>query len=131
LRSSAEFPEKTLHAHLEREAEPVVKTFVTSLPGPADSSDATPDQALFLLNGAPLNGWLAPRAGNLTDRLLGLDNAGHVEEELYLSVLSRFPREEERQRVARYLATFEGEKTEALSDLVWALVTSVEFRFQR
>ncbi len=131
LHSSAESREKTLHARIEREAQPVVKTFVTSLPGEADGADATPEQALFLLNGAPLKGWLAPRAGNLIARLLGLDNAGHVAEELYLSVLSRLPREEERQRVARYLIAFEGEKTEALSDLVWALVTSVEFRFQR
>jgi hypothetical protein len=51
-------------------------------------------------------------------------------EELYLSTLTRMPTAEETTEVASVLAAQPADKQNAaLTDLVWALITSVEFRF--
>src|SRR5207245_6245680 len=62
---------------------PFINTF-GSQPGlPEDQGfDATLDQTLFLRNGGMIRSWLAPRAGNLTDRLSRLSDARAVAEEL-------------------------------------------------
>jgi Protein of unknown function (DUF1553)/Protein of unknown function (DUF1549) len=90
---------------------------------------ATSDQALFLANGALVRGWLAPRPGNLTDRLTKLADPVAVAEELYLSVLTRRPGDEETKDVADHLQGRDKDRTAALQELVWALVASAEFRF--
>jgi hypothetical protein len=74
-------------------------------------------------------GWLAPRAGNLTDRLAQLNEAGAVAEELYLSVLTRLPDDDERKEVADYLKGRTADRAAALQELTWALLASAEFRF--
>jgi hypothetical protein len=111
-----------------------VSAFVAAVGGPAgEPADARAEmglgQALFLRNGAPLNAWLAPRPGNLTDRLARLPDARAVAEELYLSILTRPPADEERKEVADYLAGRPADRPEALRELAWALLTSSEFRF--
>jgi hypothetical protein len=110
---------------------PFVNLFA-SLPGePAIGQDfeATLDQTLFLNNGALVRSWIAPRAGNLADRLAQLKEAGPLAEELYVSVLTRLPSAEERQEVEGYLARRTTDRPAAVQELIWALVTSVEFRF--
>jgi Protein of unknown function (DUF1549)/Protein of unknown function (DUF1553) len=91
--------------------------------------EATLDQTLFLINGPTLRGWLTPRPGNLIDRLNSQKESSLVAEELYLSVLSRMPNDEERKEVADYLARRGAARVPALQDLAWALLTSAEFRF--
>jgi hypothetical protein len=86
-------------------------------------------QTFFLSNGATLRDWLTPRPGSLIDRANTQKDSGLVAEELYLSVLSRLPTEEERKEVADYLVRRSAERTAALQDLAWALITSAEFRF--
>jgi hypothetical protein len=93
------------------------------------SFQATLDQALFLENGDLVRSWLTPRPGNLTDRLLKLQDAQTVTEELYLSVLTRRPSEEERKEVAGYLKARSQDRLAALQELAWALLASAEFRF--
>ena len=100
--------------------------------GPAgrpDGYDATVDQALFLANGPVVRGWLSPRPGNLTDRLLKRPSADAVAEELYLSVLTRPPDADERREVAEVLARHAADRPAALQELAWALLASAEFRF--
>src|SRR5262249_56390524 len=97
--------------------------------GAPASFEATSDQALFLANGPTVRSWLAPRSGNLTARLAALTGDA-VAEELYLSVLTRWPDAEERQEVAAYLAArAPARRAPALQDLAWALLASAEFRF--
>ena len=90
---------------------------------------ATADQALFLSNAGQLQGWLAQRGANLTARLLKIQDAHAYAEELYLSVLTRKPTLSETQEVQEYLKTREKDRFAAASELIWALVTSTEFRF--
>ena len=46
---------------------------------------------------------------------------------IYLTVLSRFPTDEERKVAGAYLQKVSGNKWPALVDLVWALVNTSEF----
>lgn len=114
---------------------PNVPTFVAlfgKAPGePFDPSafEATLDQTLFLKNGQVVRNFLAPRPGNLTQRLADLKDAGAVAEELYLSVLTRMPTAEERKDVAEFLSRRGADRPVAIQDLAWALLTSAEFRF--
>lgn len=120
--------EAALYARLRGNVAPFVRTF-GSPAGTPESFDARLDQALFLANGPTVRAWLAPRPGNLTDRLLRLPSADAVAEELYLSVLTRRPTAEERKETADYLAAHARDRTTALQDLAWALLASAEFRF--
>lgn len=83
--------------------------------------------ALFLMNDSEILKWLRPEGENLTARLAGLADAGQLAEELYLSVLSRSPAEEEKQAVAEHLAARGDRRESAIRNLVWALVASNEF----
>ena len=98
-------------------------------PGQSPTFQATVHQALFLSNGGTLAGWLKPGGNNLTERLSKLEDSAAVAEELYLSVLTRRPNDEEHQSVAEYLDAAQDARAEAVRDMVWALLTSTEFRF--
>jgi hypothetical protein len=90
--------------------------------------EATLDQTLFLSNSKQIETLLSPRAGTLIDRMTKAANA-KAAEELYLSVLTRLPSDDERQEVEAFLGRPNIDKTKACQELAWALLTSVEFRF--
>ena len=85
-------------------------------------------QALFLMNEQLVLDWLKPSEGNLVDRLVKLEDAKKITEELYLQVLGRFPLEEEVVEVVTHLEENRERFTEAISEYAWALVTSAEFK---
>ena len=87
---------------------------------PEDEFSASVKGALFWRNADAIQKLLIRRPGNLMDRLATIDDPNLLIEELYLSVLNREPREDERPLITGYL-------TAALQDVVWALLTSVEF----
>jgi hypothetical protein len=120
--------EAALYARLAGNVTPFVKTFGNP-PGKPQEFDARLDQALFLANGPTVRGWLNPRPGNLIDRLGRLTNADALAEELYLSVFTRLPSNEERKEAADFLASHAQNRTAALQDMAWALLASAEFRF--
>jgi hypothetical protein len=84
--------------------------------------------ALFLMNEPMLLAWLAPKDGNLIERLAAMNDAAAISEELYLSVLTRLPDNEETAEVAAYLDKNAARRTAALGELAWALLASAEFR---
>ena len=97
---------------------------------PEDGIQPTMNQALFLSNGALVRSWLQPKSGNLIDRIKQISDPDQLAEELFLSVLIRLPDEEEKLQVTAYLDQANGEdRTTALQELTWALMTSTEFRF--
>jgi Protein of unknown function (DUF1549)/Protein of unknown function (DUF1553) len=123
--------EAAIYAKLATQVGPFVSLFGTQ-PGDAafnQEFEATLDQTLFLTNGATLRDWLSARPGSLIDRLNSQKESSLVAEELYLSVLSRLPTDDERKEVADYLTRRSAERLPALQDLAWALLTSAEFRF--
>lgn len=82
-------------------------------------------QALFLRNSELIQTWIAN--GSLAARLEPLGNQ-ELAEELYLSVLSRPAAPPERERIARFLCS-QTNRTAAVRTLIWAAMTSAEFRF--
>jgi hypothetical protein len=114
--------EAAVYARLAPNVQPFVRAF-GSPAGSAQSFDARMDQALFLANGPTVRGWLQGRSG-LAGRLQKLAGDA-LAEELYLSVLTRLPDEEERREVAAFVAGKKGD----VADLAWALLASTEFRF--
>jgi hypothetical protein len=67
--------------------------------------------------------------GGLATRLATLPADGQVADEAFWSVLSRPPSAEERARLQQYLQARPQRRPAACQQIVWALVTSAEFRF--
>lgn len=94
---------------------------------PDDGTVTTLDQTLFLKNGNVVRGLTLPRIGNLADRLAKLPDS-QAADELFLSVLTRRPTDDERKDVVAAV-TGGANRPAAFGELVWALVASAEFRF--
>ena len=121
--------EQAVHAKLKGNVAKFVKLFGAGAGDPQHEFFATVDQALFFANGGEVRGWLGPGGGNLTDRLIKTADAKALADELYLSVLTRLPTKTEAADVSAYLTSQKDKKNTAVQELVWALVTSTEFRF--
>jgi hypothetical protein len=106
-----------------------VNLFAAAPGTPQQDFSATVDQALFFSNGALVRGWLNPSGTNLMARCTQLEDPQAIAEELYLSILGRLPDEAEAAEVTSYLAAQSDSKPAALQEIAWALLTSVEFRF--
>jgi hypothetical protein len=115
--------EAAIYSRLAPNLPPFVRAFASPA-GTAQSFDARMDQALFLANGPTVRSWLQPRPGNLLTRLQKLSGSA-LADELYLSILTRLPDEQERNEVAAFLKR----KPDGIADLAWALLASTEFRF--
>jgi hypothetical protein len=120
--------EPALYAKQSAAAGPVIGMFAAPA-GQAEAFQPTLDQALFLANGNAVRTWMIPRAGNLADRLAKLTDAGAVAEELWLSVLTRNPTDDERREIAEYLSKRPADRAGAIQEMIWSLLASAEFRF--
>ena len=89
--------------------------------------NATADQALFLMNGRLLTGWLQPAEGNLVGRLLHLAERDAMVRELYWSTLTRAPTAAEIESVNHFLMSCADEKS-GIQELVRIILCSAEFR---
>jgi hypothetical protein len=87
---------------------------------------------LFLNNASQLRALAQPRKGNLADTLVTSKAPWEEKvDRLFLSVLSRPPRPEERQRFVEHL-TSDAKATPALvEEAIWVLLSCSEFRFNR
>lgn len=90
---------------------------------------STADQALFSANGGAVNSWVAPAGDNVTDRIIKQSDLRLAAEELYLSILTRMPTDDETAEVVAYLSNRPSDKNIAAQELVWGLLNSAEFRF--
>jgi hypothetical protein len=108
-----------------------VRLFGNSAGQPQSDFFATADQALYFENAGQLRSWTQPSGNNLAGRLMKLKDPQAFAEELYLSTLTRPPDADEVSDITRFIAARpEDQKATAVSDSVWALVTSLEFRFR-
>ena len=125
--------EATGNTSVDAKAVPLVAAFRGVYGGaagePDDGTTQTLSQTLFLKNGAVVRGLTQPKAGNLADRL-GKLPPDKVADDLFLSVLTRRPTADERVDVtAAVTRTLAADRPAFCGELVWALVTSAEFRF--
>lgn len=90
---------------------------------------ASVNQALYIGNAPDVLGQLAPSGGNLAAALVSMSDPGAVADEAFVAVLSRPPSDEERDEVAAFLLPRSADRPQAIAELVWALLSSSEFRF--
>jgi hypothetical protein len=86
---------------------------------------------LFMNNSSGLRqAMIQARKGNLADSLL-TSKAPWEErvDQLFLAVLTRLPKEPERQKFVEYLAADEKNPAPAIEDAIWVLLNTSEFRF--
>jgi hypothetical protein len=89
----------------------------------------TASQRLHLLNSSHIQRKLE-QSKKLQFLLQSRSNPREVVTGLYLMVLSRFPTDEEFKTVAAYDPSGTGNRREAMLDLAWALINSVEFLYR-
>ena len=130
-----EVEERSWQAHrqayreLGRELDSLVTVF-SRLPGQPDNGfQPSADQALFLLNSEQMV--KVTTDFQLLDQLTALTGKpGELSNQLYLSVLSRLPDDEEQQEVRKLLQGDENREQlrQAIRRIIWGLLLSAEFR---
>ena len=88
------------------------------------------EQAMALVNGPTLTGSVAQPTGRLAELFKKKLDDKKIVEELYLAVLCRFPTPEETDRMTKVLAKA-AKKQETAEDLMWALLNTPAFLFNR
>ncbi len=92
------------------------------------TGDVTLPQLLHLQNSDGLSNKLKTSTGRLEQLLAGQPDNDRVVDELYLSTLSRWPADTEREVVQTALGG--NDRREVFQDILWALLNSKEFAFQ-
>ncbi len=110
--------------HSEKELR---RAFVKQFPDlfPPDYN-ATLQQAMFFANSPLLDELLAPRAGNLSSRLLALPSNEARVREAFVTVFGRPPERDELRECVGYLARRSPEA--GVRQLLWATLTGAEFQ---
>ena len=105
--------------------------FVSALASPAreheDHRHPSVQSALFFANDKDVLVAIGRQPGNLVDRLMGMEEDGKLADELYLSIVSRLPSDEERMELASFLAAQPDQREARLVHWIWALLASTEF----
>jgi hypothetical protein len=99
------------------------------LDAPGDRYQASTGEALFLSNHPEVQRLVTPAGKNLVARLAAIGDTKRLVETAVWTVLSRPTDADERDYLARWVEGHTGDRARACSELVWALVTSAEFRF--
>ena len=98
---------------------------------PRDEISGSIPQALSLMNAKVINGAIrADGANSALGKLLAeIDDDEEIIVELYLRTLARQPKESEIETCKQYIAEV-GDRSEALEDVLWALINSTEFLYR-
>jgi hypothetical protein len=94
------------------------------------SSEVSLAQTLNLVNGETIAASISHPQGRVAKLLAADANAETIVRGIYLAVLCREPSEEELEKASRYV-TETGDKKIAAEDLMWALINSPAFLFNR
>jgi hypothetical protein len=95
----------------------------------SDRFQSSTTEALFMSNHADVQRLTAPSGNNLTARLAALADNGQAVDLAIWTVLSRAPEADERAYLVKWLDEHKQDRAKACGEMVWALMTSAEFRF--
>jgi hypothetical protein len=95
----------------------------------SDRFQSSATEALFLSNHPEAQRVVAKSGNNLVARLAAMKDDREMIESAVWTVLSRAPDAEESALLARWVAEHGPDHAKACGQLVWALLTSAEFRF--
>jgi hypothetical protein len=112
---------------LEGQAAKVVKAEL--LDRAADRYQASTNEALYISNHPDVQKLVAPAGNNLVARLVATADNKQAVETAVLTVLGRPADAEERDYLVKWLGQHKDDRAKALGEMVWALMTSAEFRF--
>lgn len=99
-------------------------------PRPNDFFAVDVSEALFFSNNDKIvRDLLSTGGGKLARRIMETEEVTEAVETAFQSALTRKPDPKEKEAFSRYLADRQERKADAASQIVWALLTSAEFRF--
>ena len=104
-----------------------VAAFANEPREPEDQINPSVKGALFSLNDDLVLQLLSRRSGNLIDRLLAMTSDELLADELYLSVFTRRPNNEERNELVAWLTKHNDRREKAIANWAWSMLTSMEF----
>jgi ABC-type branched-subunit amino acid transport system ATPase component len=110
---------------LERSGEGLARHF----PQPGDSFQVSVSEAMLFANNVSLQKDLLDGTGNLAKRLMQESDLSKRAEIAIRNVLCLPPRRDEARAIAAYLAERQDRAEAACQQVIWALLTSAEFRF--
>ena len=90
---------------------------------------ASAAEALYMSNQADVQKLTTPAGNNLAARLAAIEDAKQLVDTAVWTVFSRPPREQERDYLVQWIEERKDNRARACGQLVWALLTSAEFRF--
>jgi hypothetical protein len=125
----AKTPDARVRKYRDLEGQAAGLTKPGALDGRAEKYQASTGEALFLSNHAGVQKLMAPSGKNLVARLTAMSDNGAMVDTAVWTVLGRAPEPEERSFLAGWVAGHQGDRGKVCGELVWALVTSAEFRF--
>lgn len=126
--STKEPTDAKINPSLVGQAPAFVRMFASQPGQPEDGFQATIDQTLFLKHNATIRNLIALRTGCLLDRASKLADPSAVADELFLSVYTRPATAEEKKDIADVLKDAK-DRNGTLTEIIWAMLTSAEFRF--
>jgi hypothetical protein len=94
------------------------------------TTDTTVMQALHLMNSPELQRKIADDGGRVAALAAGKKTPREIVDELYLLVVARLPKEQERQTCLRVFDRPGFTRRQAVEDLMWALLNTPEFVFK-
>lgn len=97
----------------------------------ADDYFASPDQALFMSNAGSVFSWAGVQGQNVTQRMITETDNAKAAVDLYHSLLARNPSPSEAAFVVEQLAASGADRPKISQELVWSILSGVEFRFYR
>lgn len=122
--------EKAIEQEFFKQAGGVLGSFESLYADPLiEGFQATLNQALYLGNASQVSGELNPNGENLAARLLAMDDPAAVANELCLAVYSRPASEDEQVDIAAFLEGPPDARSQRVGELIWAMLSSTEFRF--
>jgi hypothetical protein len=99
------------------------------LDAPGERYQSSTGEALFLTNHPEVQRLVTPAGKNLVARLAAIADTKLLVETAVWTVLSRPTEDDERDFLARWVEGHKPDRARACNELVWALLTSAEFRF--
>jgi hypothetical protein len=113
----------------ELEGQATGLTRLDALDPRSDRYESSTVEALFMSNHSDVQKLTAKAGNNLVARLTAMTDNGQLVDTAIWTLLSRAPDADERTLLVRWVEERKQDRAKAVGELVWALMTSAEFRF--
>lgn len=112
-----------------RQMEERSQLLIGALDDRSDRFQSSTGEALFMSNNDKIQSLVQNSKDNLVSRLTAIESKHEMIEMLCWTVLCRAPKEEETEHLLAWFKQNEDNPVRACENLVWAMISSAEFRF--